>query len=247
MPHSLTTLKGASTINSDSPPHPAFLDGETHVRWKLEWRYTLSEDATEDFGSEEIDIEEDRCIGLEPGEPDVSLYDELNPHEAELLWEPLPLDIPTMKKYLLLQMAALKAMWTGFLDASAADRRRISPVTRSKPSALSVVYTITQCRITDNERAETQTAINARRIMINDVGTFTEDDHCKPRLIWYALKPDESTLRSLAKWCPFMHTQIAIAAIYCNYQGLYETLNIRPSMGPMLAAEKSPIPSKRLT
>lgn len=29
-------------------------------------------------------------------------------------------------------------------------------------------------RIMDNERAEIQTAINARRIMINDVGTFTE-------------------------------------------------------------------------
>lgn len=29
------------SINSDSPPYPAYLDGETHVRWKLEWRYTL--------------------------------------------------------------------------------------------------------------------------------------------------------------------------------------------------------------
>ncbi|CBF71445.1 hypothetical protein AN6781.2 [Aspergillus nidulans FGSC A4] len=68
-------------------------DGETYVRWKLEWRHALSEDATEDFASEEIDIEEDRCIGLEPGEPDVSHYNELNPQEAALLWYNLGDDI----------------------------------------------------------------------------------------------------------------------------------------------------------
>ncbi|KAL6234641.1 hypothetical protein BDW75DRAFT_240959 [Aspergillus navahoensis] len=115
------------SINLDSPPHPAFLDGETHVRWKLEWRYTISEDATEAFGPEEIDIDEDRCIGLESGEPDVSRYDELNPQEATLLWEPLPLDIPTMKRTCYSRWQPLKAMRTGTLDSSAANRRRISP------------------------------------------------------------------------------------------------------------------------
>ena len=48
--------------------------------------HAFSEDATEDFASEGIDIEEDRCIGFEPGEPDVLHYDELNPQEAALLW-----------------------------------------------------------------------------------------------------------------------------------------------------------------
>ncbi|EAU33973.1 conserved hypothetical protein [Aspergillus terreus NIH2624] len=98
----------ARSINLDSPPWPAFLNGETHVRWKLQWRYTLSEDATEDFGPEEIDIEEDRYMGLEVDEPEESRYDELTPQEATLLWEPLPLDIPTLKTDLLRQMAAFE-------------------------------------------------------------------------------------------------------------------------------------------
>ncbi|KAL4812715.1 hypothetical protein BDW67DRAFT_188398 [Aspergillus spinulosporus] len=235
-------------INSDSPPHPAFLDGETHVRWKLEWRYTLSEDATEDFGPEEVDIEEDRCIGLESSEPDVSRYDELNPQEAMLLWEPLPLDIPTMEKNLLRQMAAFE----GNVDRYSRLISRRSEKDIASDEAECVVRGIYhhtmfarwwqhqldtdafKGRITDSERVEIQAAINARRIMINDVGTVTEDTHCKPWLIWYPLRPDESTLRSLAKRCPSMHTQIAIAAIYCNYQGLYEKL----MLGPMLAAEK---------
>ena len=52
----------ARSINADSPPHSAFLNAETHVRWKLEWRFTPAEDATEDFGPEEIDIQEDRYM-----------------------------------------------------------------------------------------------------------------------------------------------------------------------------------------
>lgn len=98
----------ARSINAHSPPYPAFLNAETHVRWRLEWWYTPAEDGTEDFAPEEIDIEEDRYIGLDEHEPDVSRYDELNPQEAMLLWQPLPHDIPTMKKDLLRQMAAFE-------------------------------------------------------------------------------------------------------------------------------------------
>ncbi|GES63906.1 hypothetical protein P170DRAFT_454714 [Aspergillus terreus] len=242
----------ARSINLDSPPWPAFLNGETHVRWKLQWRYTLSEDATEEFGPEEIDIEEDRYMGLEVDEPDESRYDELTPQEAALLWEPLPLDIPTLKTDLLRQMAAFE----GSVDRYA---RLINRRSRKGINSLEILCVVRgiyhhtmfarwwqhqldtdafQGRITDGERVEIQTAINARRIMINDIGTFTEDTPCKPWLIWYPLKPESVALSRLAKRCPSMHVQIAIAAIYCNYKSLYEWLNIRPSIGPMEAAEK---------
>ncbi|BCS24969.1 uncharacterized protein APUU_41413A [Aspergillus puulaauensis] len=240
-------------INDDSP-QPAFLNGETHVRWKLGWRYTLSQDATEEFSPQEIDIEEDRYIGLETRQPDESLYDELDPQEARLLWEPLPLDIPTMKKGLLRQMAAFE----GNVDryARLINRRSRRPIARNGVELLCVVRGIYhhtmfarwwqhqldtdafKDRITDNWRVEIQTAINARRIMINDIGTFTEDTPCKPWLIWYPLKPELSTIADLSRRCPSMNLQIAITAIYCNYKGLYERLNMRPSIGLMEAAEK---------
>ncbi|KAL4802210.1 hypothetical protein BDV18DRAFT_164386 [Aspergillus unguis] len=237
------------SIRSDAL-HPAFLNGETHVRWKLEWRYTLAKDATEDFVPQElgVDIEEDRYMGLEAGEPDQSRYDELTPQEAVLLWEPLLLDLPTMKTGLLRQMAA----YEGSVDRYARLVNRRTPWA-GDIECLCVVRGIyhhtmfarwwqhqldtNTIPITESDRRRIQQAINARRIMINDIGTFTEDTPCKPWLIWYPLKPDESALYQLSKRCPSMHLQIAIAAIYCDYQGLYERLNIRPSSGPMEAAE----------
>lgn len=242
------------SINSDNPSYPEFLNGDTQVRWKLEWRYTLSEDAIEDFTPEEIDIEEDGYMGLESGAPDVVRYDELDLQEATLLWEPLPLDLPTMKRNLLCQMAA----FDGNIDryARLINRRSRTELFKDWVELLCVVRGIYhhtmfarwwqhqldtntfKDRIRKEERIEIQTAINARRIMINDIGTFTEDTPCKPWLIWYPLKPDISTLSKLAKRCPSMHTQIAITAIYCNNKSLYESLNIRPHIGPMEAAKK---------
>ncbi|KAL4812798.1 hypothetical protein BDW67DRAFT_188259 [Aspergillus spinulosporus] len=93
------------------PEHQLFLNGDTHVHWKLEWRYTIEEDAIVEFAPEEIDIEEDRYMGLEADEPDQTLYDEPTPQEAVLLWDPLPLDLPTAKD-LLRQMAA----YEGYVD-----------------------------------------------------------------------------------------------------------------------------------
>lgn len=242
------------SINLDNPSNPAFLNGDTEVRWKLEWRYTLSQDATEELEAEEADIEEDRHIGLESGEPDQSRYDELNPQEATLLWEPLPLDLPTMKKNLLYQMAAFE----GNVDryARLINRQSQTELFKYGVEVLCVVRGIYhhtmfarwwqhqldtgffKDRIREEELREIQTAINARRIMINDIGTFTEDTPCKPWLIWYPLKPEEGTLYKLAKRCPSMHLQIAITAIYCNYKGLYEWIKITPHAAIMEAAEQ---------
>ncbi|PLB50086.1 hypothetical protein P170DRAFT_454714 [Aspergillus steynii IBT 23096] len=242
----------ARSINADSPPHPAFLNAETHVRWKLEWRFTPAEDATEDFGPEEIDIEEDRYMGLEVNEPDESRYDELSPQEATLLWQPLPLDLPTMKKDLLRQMAAFEGSVDRY-DRLINRRSREEIDSREIICVVRGIYHHTMFarwwqhqidtgafkdRMTKNEQDEIQTAINARRVMINEIGTFTDDTPCKPWLIWYPLKPESVALCRLATRCPSMHGQIAIAAIYCDYKGLYEWLRIRPSIGLMEAAEK---------
>ncbi|KAI9043087.1 uncharacterized protein KD926_004590 [Aspergillus affinis] len=239
------------SINAESPPHPAFLNADTHVRWKLQWRFTPAEDATEDFGPEEIDIEEDRYMGLEREEPDKSRYDELNPQEATLLWQPLPLDLPTMKKDLLRQMAAFE----GSVDRYDRLMNRRSRVEIDSLEILCVVRGIYhhtmfarwwqhqldtgafQDRMTKEERDKIQTAINARRVMINEIGTFTDDTPCKPWLIWYPLKPEFTALSNLANRCPSMHVQIGIAAMHCGYYGLYKRLNLRPNIALMYAAE----------
>ncbi|KAL4910843.1 hypothetical protein BDW74DRAFT_184508 [Aspergillus multicolor] len=225
------------SINTENPSHPAYLDGETH-----------------DFGLEEIDIEEDRYISLESSEPDESRYDELGPQEATLLWNPLPLDLPTMKKSLLRQIAAYEGNVDRF--SRLINRRSQKDICGTWVETLCIVRGIYHHamfarwwqhqldtdvfvdRITHEERVEIQTAINARRVMIGDIGTFDETTPCLPWLIWYPLKPESMALVRLAKRCPSMHVQIAIAAIYCDYQGVYEWLQIRPSIGPMEAAEK---------
>ncbi|KAL5048110.1 hypothetical protein BDW71DRAFT_196484 [Aspergillus fruticulosus] len=193
--------------------------------------YTLSEDATEECGPEELDIEEDKYIGLHSDEADIARYDEFNPQEATLSWEPLPLDIPTMKKNMLFQMAAFE----GNVDRCA---RLISR--RSQKDIFSdEVEMLCVAEIADKERYKSQAAINARRIMIGGVGTFTKDTPCLPWLIWYPLKRPENSLYSLSKRCPSMHVQIVIACIYATYKGLYERLNLRPCIALMETAEKT--------
>ncbi|OQE14994.1 hypothetical protein PENFLA_c034G09765 [Penicillium flavigenum] len=219
------------SINSDNPTAPAFLNGDTHVRWKLEWRFTLEEDSIEESFPEEIDIEEDRYMGLEYSEPDESRYDDVTSQEATLLWGPLPLDLPTLKKELVRQMAA----YEGNVDRYNRLRNTRSQKEMGETEARCVV-----CGIYHNTMFARwwQQAINARRVMINDIGTFTEDTPYKPWLIWWPLKPESNALSRLAERCPSMYAQIAIAAIYCDYRGLYDSLNIRPSAGPTEAADQ---------
>ncbi|CAG8898517.1 unnamed protein product [Penicillium egyptiacum] len=238
------------SINSENPPAPAFLNGDTHVRWKLEWRFTLEEDSIEEFLPEEIDIEEDRYMGLEYSEPDQSRYDNFTPQEATLLWEPLPLDLPTLKKDLLRQMAAYEGNLDRYNRLMNSRSRKEMGETEARCVVRGIYHNTMfarwwqhnldtdAVRLKDADWYDVQTAINARRVMINDIGTFTEDTPCKPWLIWWPLKPELSALINLAKRCPSMHVQIAIAAIYCDYRGLYESLNVRPSAGPTEAAEQ---------
>jgi hypothetical protein len=82
--------------------------------------------------------------------------------------------------------------------------------------------------------------------MINDIGTFTEDTPYKPWIICWPLKPVAGAPQQFANRCPSMHRQIAIAAIYCDYQGLYQSLNIRPNAGLMEVAEQVGNPFYRL-
>ncbi|KAL4745167.1 hypothetical protein BDW72DRAFT_208428 [Aspergillus terricola var. indicus] len=210
------------SINTVNLRAPAFLNGDTHVRCKLEWRYTIEEDATVGFAPDELDIEEDRHMSPEADEPDQTCYDELTPQEATLLWEPLPLDLPTMKKDLLRQMASYEGnvdQYVGLLNPR--SQKKIDPL-----EALCVI------------RGIYHNTMFARwwqhKLSADSIQTLPY----KPWIIWWPLKPAARALQHLAKRCPSIHREIAIAAIYCNYQNLYQSLNIRPNAGLMEDAEQ---------
>jgi hypothetical protein len=73
-----------------------------------------------------------------------------------------------------------------------------------------------------------RTAINARRVMTNDIAGFSNGSKCLPWMIWWPLKPHQNTLRSLASKCSNMLPQIAITCVLCDYQSLYERINPTP-------------------
>lgn len=53
-----------------------------------------------------------------------------------------------------------------------------------------------------------------------------------------ASKPEFDARWELTKRCPSMQLRIYITVIHCDYQGLYEYLNVRPSSGLAEAADQ---------
>ncbi|KAK8006028.1 hypothetical protein PG991_012325 [Apiospora marii] len=94
-------------VELDKPQCPAFLNGDTQVRWWLESRVQTPSGIGQarPWFVEMDSIEEDHRIHD-------TMYDHpelnrtLHPEEVRLLYEPLLLDLPTMKKGLLIEMAA---------------------------------------------------------------------------------------------------------------------------------------------
>ncbi|KAI0004662.1 hypothetical protein F4779DRAFT_599573 [Xylariaceae sp. FL0662B] len=89
------------SIEMETPPSPAFLNGDTEVRWRLESRVAFPPY----LANLKPCIEEDMHIHYEP-QPAASLHTHLSEDEVKLLYEPLPPDLPTVKKTLLTEMAA---------------------------------------------------------------------------------------------------------------------------------------------
>lgn len=116
--------------SSPSPSCPAFLNGDTDVRWKLEDRRALTRVVWSSvLRPRPIPcIEEDMRLGEQEGPrpsedwPESRYRSHLTPAEVELLYSPLPLDLPTVRKTLLIQMAA----YEGNLDRYARLTARLA-------------------------------------------------------------------------------------------------------------------------
>jgi hypothetical protein len=81
---------------------PAYLNGKTGVRWRLTARQGIACRFNDDLLP---CIEEDIHLGLEDQDLD-ERHGTLTDNEAKLLYNPLPRDLPTVKKTLLTQMTA---------------------------------------------------------------------------------------------------------------------------------------------
>ncbi|KAK8135028.1 hypothetical protein PG984_007040 [Apiospora sp. TS-2023a] len=95
------------SVELDKPQCPAFLNADTQVRWWLESRVQTPEGvgpARPRFAEEDTIEEDSRIHDTMFYHPELDR--DLHPEEVRLLYEPLPPDLPSMKKALLIEMAA---------------------------------------------------------------------------------------------------------------------------------------------
>ncbi|CAG7561896.1 unnamed protein product [Fusarium equiseti] len=203
-------------------------------------------------------IEEDMHLDIEKQDLDEE-HGTLSNQEAKLLWQPLPQDLPTVKKTLLLQMAAydgnieryvrlagggrtlseldMECVQRGILHHSMFARWWADQIKEDTVYAKAVPYV-----------TWIQESIVARRIMVNDYAEFEKGwppGVPKPYIIWWPLRPDAEFLYFLLERCPEMKMEIAAAAIVCDYEHIYAAVNPGPSWDLLEVADFSTNPFYR--
>ncbi|RTE68964.1 hypothetical protein BHE90_016658 [Fusarium euwallaceae] len=218
---------------------PAYLNGNTEVRWRLTARQGITRSFTHDLLP---CIEEDMHLGLEDQEAD-ERHGTLTDDEAKLLYSPLPRDLPTVKKTLLTQMAAHDGNIERYAQLANSGRtltqldqdcvvRGVLHHTMYARWWADQIKNNTIYATSASYVWEIQQAIMARRIMLNDP-SVCEDGWPPgvpmPYIIWWPLQPQSDMLYLLAEKVPEMKRQCAAAAIACDYDGVYKTLDPEPS------------------
>ncbi|KAJ3480921.1 hypothetical protein NLG97_g7950 [Lecanicillium saksenae] len=249
------------SINISNPPYPAYLNGDTSVRHMLS-RYSdpqLKLDHTPNC-NRDFDplpsITETRYISRDVYEEHSSI--QLSDDEVELLYAPLPQDLPTVNKTLLIHMAA----YHGDIDRySRLVRRRLY---MSEAEFFCVVrgihhhpmfarfwatqldkHTQLAKRVEKTKHTEIQKAISARRIMSNDRQEFEygwDPDKPQPFLIWWPQKPHKFTLMDMFDRAPSMRETALVASIMCDYEENVRSMHLPPTNTIYLAARRSANP-----
>ena len=193
---------------------PAYLNGNTEVRWRL----TARQGITRRFNDDLLPcIEEDMHLDLEDQQVD-ERHGTLTDDEAKLLYSPLPGDLPTVKKTLLTQMAAHDGNIERY--AQLANSGRTLTQLDQDCVILGVLHHTMYARWwADQIKNDTiyarsspyvwdiQRAIMARRIMLNDASTFEDGwppGVPMPYIIWWPLQPQSDMLSLLAMKVPKM-------------------------------------------
>lgn len=163
---------------------------------------------------------------------------------TELLWNPLPVDLPWGSKDLLVLMAA----YYGNIDRYARLRRPLNVSMAESHCVVRGIYHNTMfakwCSL-QPDTAQYACAINARFIMTNDLSRITENtrDEDLPHQIWFPLRARPETYVELARRKPAARAAVARALIVADYQDAWdEVSDIEPYHELMVEAKACPNP-----
>ncbi|KAF9878318.1 hypothetical protein CkaCkLH20_04356 [Colletotrichum karsti] len=229
------------TANLEDPEAGVHLNGDTAVCSTLSGVY--KPDLCRRY-EHYFDIQEDARVG-EPSDP--SLHQTLEDEHISLFYSPLPNDLPTTNKDVLIIMAA----WEGNIDRYLRLRRpfrianEISAVIRGiyhhTPFARWVETHLKEL-FYGHEWKVLRQAIHARFIMSNDLsrihGEVSGSD--LPLVFWWPHFPHQNTIRELAWRRPDLKDHVAIACIVANYQEVFDELKAEPSRRQWEVACQSP-------
>ncbi|TDZ13740.1 hypothetical protein C8035_v009118 [Colletotrichum spinosum] len=229
------------TANLEDPEAGVHLNGDTAVRTTLSGVVKPEHDL---HYKHYFDILEDGRVG-EPGDP--SIHQPLEDEHVSLFHSPLPNDLPTTNKDVLIIMAA----WEGNIDRYARLRRpwsisnEISAVIRGihhHPPFARWVETRLKDLFDILEWKVLRQAIHARCIMSNDLSRINEHVRGEdlPLVFWWPHLPHENTLRELAWRRPDLKDHVAVACIVANYQEAFDELEAEPSRRQWEVACQSP-------
>ncbi|KUJ20369.1 uncharacterized protein LY89DRAFT_682112 [Mollisia scopiformis] len=211
---------------------PSHLNGDTAVRWMLDLKQEFTRADVEDeddfslftrrgFEERYLNVTEDMGID-EYTTPKRPVYD-ITP----LLSAPLPVNLPTVEKDLLILMAA----YHGDIDRYARLRRPVM-IEKEVNCCVRGIYHNTMFAIWWARQSHPQSkpaaigqAIKARYIMNNVLEPISSNDSSSlPYLISYPGLGHPSTYRELAARKPLMMPQILRACIAGNYAELFQEL-----------------------
>ncbi|KAK7702387.1 hypothetical protein SLS64_009679 [Diaporthe eres] len=164
---------------------------------------------------------------------------------TELLWNPLPRDLPSGSKDLLILMAA----YYGDVDRYARLRRPSHLSTAEGYCVVRGIYHNTLsakwCSL-QPDLSRYASAITARFIITNDLSRITDDtpDADLPRQIWSPLRACAETYVELARRKPAATAAVARALVVADYQEAWDGLagSIEPYRELMVEAEASANP-----
>ncbi|KAL0936527.1 uncharacterized protein CTRU02_208742 [Colletotrichum truncatum] len=227
------------TVRLNDPPADAFLNGDTAVRSSLSHRdsyktWPYARDTPHYFDiTEESSIAEETCHGR--------VFGPMPSEHVDLLYSPLPRDLPTTYKDVLINMAA----YEGNIDRFS-RLRRPNPVTNELMCVARGIYhhvpfarwleprldeMYPQQRISQFGLRQ---ALHARFIMSNDLSRIDASIGPSdiPMVIWYPHMPRKNTLRELYWRHHDMSVQIGIACIIADYQDVYD--EVKPLLHRLL-------------
>jgi hypothetical protein len=210
----------------------AFLNGDTCVRSTLDKGLPLTACTPAGGPTPSFDITEDWCLSIEAQVPSLRPVD---PEAVRLLHSPLPTDLTTVDKDLLILIAA----WSGNIDRYA-RLRRPRFIEGELPCIIRGIYhhplfarwwltQATEERITPLIRQ----AVYARCIMNNDLSWLhdsTPESHL-PEMIWHPQPAHPKTYLELARRRPSMASLAARGCMHAAYEDISDQTQPTPRSG----------------